>query len=118
MGAVGSADTALAESFNATMKREVLQDAACWIDELTCRRQVFEWLVRYPPPSYLVRLPVPVHLRGPSGRYAADRSVITHRVQDPGGVGPQGLGSETSRPRIAWIADALRWLVGIVRFSV
>lgn len=48
MGAVGSsADNALAESFNATMKREVLQDAACWTDELTCRRQVFTWLVRY-----------------------------------------------------------------------
>ena len=48
MGAVGSAaDNALAESFNATMKREVLQDAACWTDELTCRRQVFKWLVRY-----------------------------------------------------------------------
>ena len=31
----------------ATMKREVLQDAACWSDELTCRRQVFRWLVRY-----------------------------------------------------------------------
>jgi transposase InsO family protein len=39
MGAVGSsADNALAESFNATMKREGLQDAACWRDELTCRR--------------------------------------------------------------------------------
>lgn len=48
MGAVGSsADNALAESFNATMKREVLQDAACWTDEPTCRRQVFRWLVRY-----------------------------------------------------------------------
>ena len=48
MGAVGSsADNALAESFNATIKREVLQDAACWPDELTCRRQVFRWLVRY-----------------------------------------------------------------------
>lgn len=48
MGAVGtSADNALAESFNATMKREVLQDAACWSDELACRRQVFRWLVRY-----------------------------------------------------------------------
>ena len=48
MGAVGSsADNALAESFNATIKREVLQDAACWPDETTCRRQVFRWLVRY-----------------------------------------------------------------------
>lgn len=48
MGAVGSsADNALAESFNATLKREVLQDAACWADEQSCRRQVFGWLVRY-----------------------------------------------------------------------
>jgi transposase InsO family protein len=48
MGAVGSsADNAMAESFNATMKREVLQDAACWPDDPTCRRQVFRWLVRY-----------------------------------------------------------------------
>lgn len=48
MGAVGSsADNALAESFNATLKREVLQDAACWADEATCRRQVFRWLVHY-----------------------------------------------------------------------
>ena len=48
MGAVGtSADNALAESFNATLKREVLQDAACWSDELACRRQVFRWLTRY-----------------------------------------------------------------------
>ena len=48
MGSVGtSADNALAESFNATLKREVLQDAACWPDELTCRRQLFKWLTRY-----------------------------------------------------------------------
>ncbi len=30
-----------------TIKREVLQDAACWPDEATCRREVFRWLVRY-----------------------------------------------------------------------
>jgi transposase InsO family protein len=48
MGAVGtSADNAMAESFNATLKREVLQDAACWADEATCRRDIFRWLVRY-----------------------------------------------------------------------
>ena len=48
MGGIGSsADNALAESFNATLKREVLQDAACWTNELTCRRQVFKWLTRY-----------------------------------------------------------------------
>ena len=48
MGAVGtSADNALAESFNATLKREVLQDANVWSDDVACRRQVFRWLVRY-----------------------------------------------------------------------
>jgi len=48
MGAVGtSADNALAESFNAALKREVLQDNSCWADATTCRRQVFRWLARY-----------------------------------------------------------------------
>ena len=48
MGAVGtSADNALAESFNATLKREVLQDEHVWPDEATCRRQVFRWILRY-----------------------------------------------------------------------
>ena len=48
MGAVGtSADNALAESFNATLKREVLQDNTSWPDERTCRREVFRWLTRY-----------------------------------------------------------------------
>jgi transposase InsO family protein len=48
MGAIGSsADNALAESFNATVKREVLQDARSWPDEPTCRRELFRWLTRY-----------------------------------------------------------------------
>ena len=48
MGAVGtSADNALAESFNAAIKREVLQDNTCWDDAATCRREVFRWLTRY-----------------------------------------------------------------------
>ncbi len=48
MGAVGtSADNALAESFNAALKREVLQDRSSWADETTCRREVFRWLARY-----------------------------------------------------------------------
>ena len=42
MGAIGSsADNALAESFNATLKREVLMDASSWGAELTCRSQTF-----------------------------------------------------------------------------
>ena len=48
MGAVGSsADNALAESFNAALKRELLQGAATWSDELSCRRDVFRWATRY-----------------------------------------------------------------------
>jgi transposase InsO family protein len=48
MGAVGSsADNALAESFNATLKREVLQDSTSWPDQATCRRELFRWLNRY-----------------------------------------------------------------------
>lgn len=48
MGGVGSsADNALAESFNASLKREVLQDRSNWPDAGTCRREVFRWLVRY-----------------------------------------------------------------------
>ena len=48
MGAIGSsADNALAESFNATLKREVLQDAPTWPDAPTCRRELFRWLTRY-----------------------------------------------------------------------
>ena len=48
MGGVGSsADNALAESFNATLKREVLQDRSSWADAATCRREVFRWLARY-----------------------------------------------------------------------
>ncbi len=48
MGAVGtSADNALAEAFNATLKRELLQGASAWSDELTCRREIFRWATRY-----------------------------------------------------------------------
>lgn len=48
MGGVGSsADNALAESFNAALKREILQDQSCWPDAATCRREVFRWLARY-----------------------------------------------------------------------
>ena len=28
-------------------KREVLRDAACFTDELSCRRKMFRWLTRY-----------------------------------------------------------------------
>jgi transposase InsO family protein len=48
LGAVGtSADNALAESFNATLKRETLAGAATYTDEQSCRREIFRWAVRY-----------------------------------------------------------------------
>ncbi|AMA00105.1 hypothetical protein APT58_07625 [Corynebacterium glutamicum] len=48
MGAIGtSADNALAESFNAAMKREVLQDSKTFMNQLLCRRDVFRWCTRY-----------------------------------------------------------------------
>ena len=48
MGAVGtSADNALAESFNATLKRETLRGWHAWPDEHACRREVFRWVTRY-----------------------------------------------------------------------
>ena len=48
MGAVGSsADNALAESFNATLKRETLAGAAGWATPAEARRAVFAWATRY-----------------------------------------------------------------------
>ncbi|OIQ89460.1 IS2 transposase TnpB [mine drainage metagenome] len=48
MGAVGtSADNAMAESFNATLKRETLAGAHSWPDAAHARRAVFAWITRY-----------------------------------------------------------------------
>lgn len=48
MGAVGSsADNALAESFNATLKREILAGAPGWDSPAQARREVFAWITRY-----------------------------------------------------------------------
>ena len=48
MGAAGtSADNALAESFNATLKREVLRDRKVFDNPITCRQEVFRWCMRY-----------------------------------------------------------------------
>ena len=44
MGAVGtSADNSLAESFNATLKRELLEGQAEFPDHATAYRDVFRW---------------------------------------------------------------------------
>lgn len=48
MSAVGSsADNALAESFNATCKRETLQGRSTWADEREARLDLLRWLHRY-----------------------------------------------------------------------
>ena len=48
MSAVGSsADNALAESFNATLKRETLQGRRTFTDEREARLTAFRWLHRY-----------------------------------------------------------------------
>lgn len=48
MGAIGtSVDNSLAESFNATLKREVLQDESVFPSQLECCRDVFRWCTRY-----------------------------------------------------------------------
>ena len=48
LGGVGSsADNALAESFNAALKRETLAGATTFSDEASCRRQIFRWATRY-----------------------------------------------------------------------
>lgn len=48
MGAIGSsADNAMSESFNASLKREVLQDTECFEDAAACRTRLFRWLTRY-----------------------------------------------------------------------
>ncbi|WP_435799485.1 IS3 family transposase [Streptomyces parvus] len=48
MGAVGtSADNALAESFNATLKRETLRGARRFDGARACRLAVFRWATRY-----------------------------------------------------------------------
>ncbi|BAC18756.1 integrase core domain protein [Corynebacterium efficiens YS-314] len=48
MGRIGSsADNALAEALNATLKRETLQGAKRWSSASACRQDVFRWIVRY-----------------------------------------------------------------------
>ena len=48
MGRIGSsADNALAESFNATLKRETLQGAQRWETQDQRRAEVFRWITRY-----------------------------------------------------------------------
>jgi transposase InsO family protein len=92
MGGVGSsADNALAESFHATLKREVLQDRRSWADAASCRREVFRWRARYNTQRRHshCRHTSPRHLRtDPHTRYAARSRVITNPVSTTWGQGP------------------------------
>src|SRR3954469_8720526 len=48
MGSVGtSADNALAESFNATLKRETLRGGPACPHDPPCSRELFRWVTRY-----------------------------------------------------------------------
>ena len=48
MGRIGSsADNAMAESFNASLKRETLQGSGGWASLAQCRWNVFRWITRY-----------------------------------------------------------------------
>ncbi|PFG32379.1 transposase InsO family protein [Sanguibacter antarcticus] len=48
MGKVGtSADNAMAESFNASLKRETLAGTHGWANAAVARREVFAWITRY-----------------------------------------------------------------------
>ena len=74
MGSVGtSADNALAESFNATLKRETLQGGHAWPDprNLPARGVPVGDPLQHPPSSLLVRPASPDRLRAAARRYAA-----------------------------------------------
>jgi hypothetical protein len=92
MGAVGtSAVNALAESFNASLKRETLRGAPVWPDHVTCRRsavgvQVGEPL-QHPPSSLLLRSAGTHRLRTATRRCAAVRRIIDHPVSTIRGQG-------------------------------
>lgn len=100
MSAIGSsADNALAESFNATFKRETLQGRKHWSSEREARLDAFRWRHRYNTRRRHSRLGTrqPHRLRDsvPSNINYADTSRIT-RVQDSG-----------SRPQVVFDDDGL-----------
>ena len=88
MGAVGSsADNALAESFNATLKRELLDGAAAFPDQATAYRAVFRWANRYNTRrrhSAIGRITPNAYEAAASATLAEAAQPKRHRVQDPG----------------------------------
>ena len=87
MGAVGtSADNALAESFNAALKREVLQDHSCWDDAATCRAKCSGGgALQHETTTLPLPLCQPRQLRkDPHTRYAARSRITTNPVSTTG----------------------------------
>ena len=102
MGAVGSsADNALTESFNATLKREPPARDARRRIRLEHAGRGPAGAVRlghppqHPPPALRLRAAHPERLRGPPGPgYAANRGVDTPRVSKIRGQGPRAAASD------------------------
>ena len=101
-GGRSSADNALAESFNAALKREVLQDRSSWADATTCRREVFRWLARYNTKrrhSHCRHSSPATYERTPHTRYAARSRLTTNPVSTTRGQGlSEGALVRQSRP--------------------
>ena len=58
----GSADNDLTESFNDTLKQEVLCDRKVFDSSVACRREAFRWCVRYSTRRrHYLLFPGPVH---------------------------------------------------------
>jgi transposase InsO family protein len=81
LGGVGSsADNALAEAFNATLKRETLAGAPVFPDEASCppRDLPLGGPLQHPQAPLLLRPPIPERLREPTRGYPSGSSVIKH----------------------------------------
>src|SRR5699024_9003942 len=94
MGAVGtSADNALAESFNATLKREVLRDRKVFDNPIACRQEVFRWCMRYNirRRHSWCNLVAPRYLRSTHISYTDQSSIADPRRVHFPGVGPGNM---------------------------
>ncbi len=87
MGAVGtSADNALAESFNATLKRDpARRELLARRDHLPPPGLPMANPLQHPPPALLVPLPIPARLRDRQRRYTPVSGVITPPCPRTGG---------------------------------
>ncbi|MQY40864.1 hypothetical protein SRB17_88970 [Streptomyces sp. RB17] len=91
MGAVGtSADNALAESFNAALKRETLQGARRFDGARACRLAVFRWTTRYNTrPQALGERTAGTHRLRATVSYPDTRRITTRTGVHPTGTRPR-----------------------------